>query len=72
MYCVTGIRTKEYDRFADARCVGRWRWSIQFPKGCPVDVDWEDFAIAEGFPDLQGLKEWFCKRLITYKFEVIE
>jgi hypothetical protein len=71
MYCATGVRTKEYDKFATAKVVNRWRWEIQFPDKCPVGIDWDEFAIAEGFEDYNGLAGWFCKRLITWEFEVL-
>ena len=71
MHLATGVRTKEYDHFADARVVNRWQWRIQFPKDCPVGLEWNDFAIGEGFEDLEGLEDWFLKKLITWEFEVI-
>ena len=72
MYLYTGIRTKDAEKFGEAVVIKRWRWSIQFPKQCPVGLSWEDFSIAEGFKDFEGLKQFFLKKLITYQFELKE
>jgi hypothetical protein len=72
MYHFTGIRTEDAEKFAEAIVVKRWRWSIKFPKECPVGISWDEFSIAEGFDDFEGLKGFFLKKLITYQFELIE
>ena len=73
MYMYTGVRTDKMNKFAEAKVVNIYVWKTEFPELCPIfPQDWDQFVWREGFNNLEELKDWFCKKLITYHFKVIK
>lgn len=70
MYMYVGIRTPQARKFAEAIVVNRWQWSILLPKTCPIGITWEIFSKTEGFNNINELKDFFIRKLITYQFKL--